>query len=402
MKRELIVLLISLLPLSTPTAAPQEKPRAEYVFQCLPEGNYESINHTDYLRLSKSPVYRTLVDLVLPANGEKNRPNPLPPSLREDVESETMATLSSPEISETAVDNERSKQRRKTGSSTPSVKIGDKLYKISDSGKSLLVYCYTDLDTLIKSALKKTEIEKTEHSVDGRSIYRFIYRAADGSEAEYYAYATVLQELLVAGELGLLKNMIDAGLGFDLSIMDSENYSDLVKMVPNLGPIWFFENAIYKYKYLNERLTEEGVDGDELDNLKSQIESSLQYTVSTWLLSDEIVFRTTRKYPSDTVAERGMDILERPLRARARAKRNSFDLIKRQETEHEQDGDMVISDLVYDKDLLKACIRPAEAAVKQLEKRLAVLVQGVGNETDIAALEKRIKAIKESIERIKD
>jgi hypothetical protein len=377
----LLVLLISL------TALCQEKPSAEGLLRWFPYGTYSMITHKDEARLAKASAYPAYVGIVRQPAPEWDYSGPLPPSLRNGVESYTNANLTKVKISKIPADEE-AKPERGFGGITLLADAGEYTYQLSGVGDTLWVFRYADLDTLIKNAFESGEIEQTEISVDNRPIYFYRTKDPAGKECVFYAYSTLEQELLLAPEIEQLRRMIDAGMSRDMNLLDNADYADLIDLAPELGQEWSFSTMVVFLKILVKQLEKDGVEEEYQNHMKAGIGRTTQYNVTSWEVGDRIVMREIMLFGDEEVAKGSMERLSAPPRQGMNL--DEFTLKTNQAVKYKVDGKILIGELIYDDDLLAAAVQAKKDRIAQMEKELEELKQQPDKENEAEQLERKI------------
>jgi len=260
-----LVLLLSAASILTPQTAD-----AEHVLHWFPLGTYMAIAHRNLYELENAESFARFEEYLAPAL--EHVVSYLPASLRQSVLSYTSALL-----------HKLKRIRSDEIAGLPEVE-GEVEWHTSDR---LRVYQYADLDPLIEQALAAGELSETEAVRDERPIYK---SAAVGDEERFY-YATITQELLVAGSLRNINLMIDSGLGLDLNITDDKYYVDLVEIVPDLGSNWVISFSFWTTLDRLERLRAEGRSSASLRPLEEKLRRDERFRVISWHFEDEVCCR---------------------------------------------------------------------------------------------------------------
>jgi len=283
--------LLTIAILSNNSLVAQERLSTDEIFAWFPMGYYEQITHSDEAELAQQetyPIYKEKFDGVY----RMFYFGDLPSSLQEGIESVTSATLLRLRVSKyaDAEDGRKTALPGRPGRMGFAAQVGDKTVRLEGAGDRLYVYRYADLDSLIKKALDAGEIEIAGTRIADRSVYRLRAKDYAGQENEYFAYATVTQELLVAGRAANLRAMVEAGLGHEMGLLNEPDNAELIEIVPELGQRWQVSGLRHQWKLLAEKMREAGADDARMADFEERhLEKGERYFIQAWELGETIL-----------------------------------------------------------------------------------------------------------------
>lgn len=221
-----------------------------------------------------------------------------------------------------------------------------------DIGETMRVWRFSDLDTILKSALKRGEIDAIGESMFDRPIYRFRTEVTD---SECFAFATITQEFLTATKLENLKLMIDAGYGQEMNFLDYEENAKLIDIIPMLGQYWTIAygplSARKQFEYMEKR----GFPEEKLDEIRDLMENGLLFSFDTLILSDQIVKKSIYMYKSDDLDKYGGAGVPKPKNYPLIPEpRRTYVMLNDKRKKCEADGNLEMVTVVYDEELLEA------------------------------------------------
>jgi hypothetical protein len=377
-------LLTALLLLSAlTTAAAQERPRADEILRWFPFGYYSEITHRDdsLLRTGEAwPLFKEFLDRPDPFSGE----SALPPSLKEGIESTTVAQLlrlNQHEIKAADLKDLGSTEKKSTEKKSEEgakeeprpalneLPEGTSLTFMANVGDKLCVCRYDILDTRIEEALKKGEIADTGKRLDGRPVYQF--RGEDDQEGYkgVYAYAAPEGELLTAGRLRNLALMVAAGTGREMNILDGEEYLDLIGMVPDLGQKWHAFCSRAMNKSMIEQMRKDGDDEERIAKLEESFAHLSSLHLETVDVGKQITERQIEVYPDEETAREMMNATMQTMAigqvpdAITQHQRN-LDAARMRE----QVDNLIITTVIYDRKLLESAKASNDALQKMIDQ----------------------------------
>jgi hypothetical protein len=254
-------------------------------FTWMPLGDYvyiSSVDQKNIKKMSGRDYYPLISDIAFDEGRE-----PLPESLRGDIERKLQCRLM------------KFKQNKE--------KIIEeypdwiKALTVRNTGAFLWVYSFSSLNPLVQECVQSGSFLTTGHTISGRPIYTF---KAAGREEMLFTYATPSQELLVSSEEEFIWRMFQAGMGFDLSILDGDDYLDLFEMVPDLGERWDCTVCIVQQREKLERMQESDAPQELIERNRELIDTGERYGIVSWYFGEGITMRKLTIYGSEKEAER--------------------------------------------------------------------------------------------------
>ena len=386
MKNAWIVCLALFLVISIGSvSSAQERPRADEILRWFPYGFYSHIEHRDDTLLQQGESWQLFKDYL-------DRPDPfaeenaLPPTLQEGIEARTMAQLlrlkqhelSAATLKEFALNEADAKKEDKAtvegkeedqGNEPLRIPEGTNMTIMSNVGDRLNVYRYDILDTRIEEALKKGEIADSGRRINERPIYRFRSRDESGDKG-IYAYATVEGELLIATRLRNLALMVAAGTGAEMNMLDSEDYLDLIGLVPELGQKWQAFCSRAMNRSMIEQMRKDGEEEEKIAGLEENFGRDASLHVETVDVGEQIVERRLEVYADEETAREMMNKgMQRRLTIgqipdEVEQHEHSLDAARKTE----QVDNMIVTTVVYDRKLLESAKASNDAMQKMIDQ----------------------------------
>ncbi|HUX08338.1 MAG TPA: hypothetical protein VMX35_13615 [Acidobacteriota bacterium] len=365
--------------------AGQERPRADNILRWFPYGYYSHIEHRDDTLMQQGEAWQLFKDFL-------DRPDPfsgaaaLPPSLKDGIEARTTAQLlrlkqrmlNSSDLEDLFTEedepeekNEEAGEEKEAGEKErpSSIPEGMTFTFMENVGDRLGVYRYELLDPQIEEALRASEIVDMGRRINERPIYRFSSRDESGDKGAF-AYATAGGELLTAGRLRNLALMVAAGTGQEMNILDSEDYLDLIVLVPELGQQWRAICHRAMQKSMLEEMERKGGDQDTIEQRRESLERGSRLSINTTDVGEQITERDIEVYLDEETAKATLDISIR----REIAIGNTPDEMKEHQQnvkaarKIEQVDNLVVTTIVYDRKLLESAKASNDALQKMIDQ----------------------------------
>lgn len=231
------LVLITLL-ISSDVVCSQEKPPLEELMRWFPEGSYSEVIHFDrdlFLRSCPKELLRNYAQAarqLFPAGK-----GILPDSMVDRFESVTTAVKGEARFKNNYIITAGGEIKQVNRKCAIVVEANDRYYGAWMATRSLRVYRFADLETLVKNAMKLGEINVFEERINKHPVY--VCRPG-GTDGELYAFATPTQEFLVAEDPDVLKAMVQAGMLGGSAIFSGTDLSGLIEVSSDLGYFWKF------------------------------------------------------------------------------------------------------------------------------------------------------------------
>ena len=254
----------------------------EELLRWFPEGSYQLLIHADKQMLTGSAdgqLYQQVVDELLSDLGMIEIP-----SLKGRYTTSTIAMVKTIYLKE--IQPEKKKKEKKTGI-------------VLDFGDEMYVYQYDALDDLIREALKKGEIARTNVRLFKRPVYS--YRSKEGGR-EHFLYATPAGKLLVAQDRLSVRAMAGAGMGRSLGMLDERDFAELNNVLPS-SPVWYLVTDQHNKKKSLDLAHEQGATEQDLANLQRRVDQAAKFIVGWLDMDDELVLHERVIFESSGIAE---------------------------------------------------------------------------------------------------
>jgi len=327
-----LAICLALFPVSS--APGQEKLTADEIFFWFPQGEFDSISHNespgDSLPLSYQR-YLAIIDLP----GYQGRISALPLSLDRESRSSTSVALYLTDQDETVTVGSRR---------IPTLTV-----------KYLRVYRFDELDSLVEQAVKSGEMDPTGKSAFGRPIYSYsadIQGMREIERKKYFAYATPTQELLVAEELSDIHKMTRAGYGLDPNILDHEDFSELLDLVPELGSLWHAIAYFKQFRDTLQSMRDKGATEEDIEKTAGKL-PGLRWKINAVLLEDEMIKKEIWICSTDDAAEMFFDTEINTIGESPGYTKNYL-YVRQKKTRKTLEDNRVVFTTVYDDELLDA------------------------------------------------
>ncbi|HUX08336.1 MAG TPA: hypothetical protein VMX35_13605 [Acidobacteriota bacterium] len=285
----------------------QERVTAGEVFNWFPEGSYRTLAHIDYSLIKNNENFGIFKELFGDLGVDESTDSiPLPESVADAVEKLTYAQLMKLRIRETVVE-----EGKKGGHShdsmlsqaTTNAEGKPVLRTTENTGGKLWVFTFEDTPGLVKQAVKDGWLSRAGMRINKLPVYKLVARGAEESQADYFAYATATNELLVAEEMEQLELMIKAGYGAGLSLLDDSDYQDLLPYVQDLGQTWRIRpNRVQIREQIDLWSRNPDMD-DKVRELEEKLNTDVQYEISTFELTDVLKAIQMKIFGDEELAE---------------------------------------------------------------------------------------------------
>ena len=283
--------------------ASQEKPPLEELLRWLPEGGYQEIEHFDREEFLGTCPRELLQDYILVGNKILPERKPLlPPTLAGHYTSSTVAQVAGLGIKTMEVRLPDGTTRIENRKCAIVVEIDGLKHGGWSPGRWLLIYRFDDLDALVSQAVERGEISPLEERIGKRPLLKF--RRSD-DDREYYGYASLSQEFLVADDLKDLRRMVRTGLAGTLPVFESMDLTDLIDIASEPAYIWTFRSSVPFYKRLLDYIREHDSGSASLDQLMDLVENDEQYVLDrySWTADGNRLQMTVTAFGGEEKAE---------------------------------------------------------------------------------------------------
>ena len=301
--------------------AAQDKEAAFDALYWLPDGTYGYLAFTQWAGMQKTAVFADYGDLL--SGSQFNnlfKDSPLPESAREGLEwicmarlmrlrladEEELAQMSQVRTIITMSDDGEMKTRKERPSREEVLAHGVR----NDEG-SLWVVGFDDAAGLVKAAVAEGWLSRTGEKFMGRPIYALSGKRGEERDTGY-AYATVSNELLLADDIEMLKEMVASGMGQGSSFVYSAEFNDLAPFIPDFGQSWRVSVMRAERKEKIDLWADLPELDERVEKLEKELNEGLQYEITSYEFSDAIVEKSICIFGSDEyAAESAKEIEER-------------------------------------------------------------------------------------------
>jgi len=258
----------------------QEKPGLEELLCWFPDAVYHRIEHFDkeaYLQNCPGEIYHDYVKtgIGLLPTGEDH----LPPSLVDQYYSQTSAAVGKLGFKDAGFVTEDGEWQTINRKCAYVIEANGRLYGIWVPHKWLRVYRFADLDTLVRQACERGEMEARSDGIDKRPIYDF---RPKGSETQHFGFATPNQEFLVAEDLNDLKRMIRTGKSNNLPLFQILDLIDLMDVSSDPGYLWSFKSSISVLNRVLEYLYQVDPKSPSIEKLEILIDTGPRHVINQY------------------------------------------------------------------------------------------------------------------------
>jgi hypothetical protein len=425
MKKSTLVLSAGFCLLVIVMASAQEVARAEDILKWFPQGTYHMIQHSDNDMLRQASAYDRYLELFGLATkeekeaakaekGEKEKGGrdipevsffigggvhtslartllpedlSLPPSLREDVVSSTVANATDlvdspndgPSVAAVTLESQNGNKPA----------VGVFIMRRS----SMEVHRFFDLESAIAKALEAGEIAATGRKLRGRPVYTFKTDKEGPGGSTYYAWGSDMGELLVSGDRKYLRKMIQAGYGELLRLLDHRDYIDLVNLVPELGAKWNATALKSTSRAIAQAADEGSIPEEQAERIIERSEASPLLKIDTLKIDNRILSVEYKVYEEDEHAEKGMQTGSPTFPGEQNtAAMDEYQRALNSRKSVERDGNIIMTTVELDRDLIEA-EKKANAQMQQYlmsgkimrtgdGKQMRIKIERISPETD--------------------
>lgn len=377
----IIALILSLIGCGTMVVSANEK--AERILQWLPAGTYQSITHRDVATLAKARSWTLFhqyfeKDSRLPGVSQSRSwvigriPEDytpwLPQAFHDQLQNSTTAEfLSLAETPEklSGVDKLTFKNSE-VGAPAVAIMVRGNL--------KLEVYEIVDLDELLAAAAKAGSFMDSGKSISGRPVYLFRELSDRRVETRRHVWNSGTGELLAAGSFEALREMVLAGEGERLGLLDDVDCADLIQLIPDLGPKWrvtFIAGVTRKTADVAEN---RNLSAEQVEKMRADAEKKPLMFIRSWEPDEVIHSRSIAVYLSSSSAEAAFREQPKDSFAPYRGKNLVFDSFREKlndRTKRTLEGNLIVTTMSYDKSLLEEELAASDALVAVLKKEQA-------------------------------
>ena len=299
-----LLIVISLFSLNL---SAQEVLKIDEILGCFPAGTYSQLEHYDSYNTSLCEIYPFYKKYV--SKQEKNElyRGPMPDLFRFKEKSfsrgryEVYKTMKRLHTGKGKPDfgvlyKELKAKHASTGSVnflTEKTKDGKTMLVTQFSVSEMLwVFRYDNLPLLLKQALSQGIMEKCNTKILEKPVYLLQGQNRMRSRAKYYAFATDMNELLLAQSLESLQKMINAQCGLEENILQHEQYQEVRDYSEFLHHHWTITFFSPQRDTLLKRLNRSMENEKDLKKTIKQFEKMSSATIHSTQLSDVITSRT--------------------------------------------------------------------------------------------------------------
>ena len=419
MKRVLTI-SIAILVLAVSFSWSQESESAERIFKWFPQGTYLNMSHRNIPALTQGKAYPLFEQYVgadfnsLIIGGDKDKKKKskkgvskrasnrialgihetgflfgintkLPKQFEEGLISSTHARLS---VFETITSMEELEEKQKSGNNNQHTMImmaeatsdenGEG--KIShthimvDNGAGMNVHRFQDLQSNIKAALKAGTIKRVGKRIKGRPVYTFTNQEKGNRSNDMYVWATEDNELLVCDDEKYLKEMIKAGYGDEMRLLDDEDYVDLIQIYPDLGGQWDLQASGKTRKQFEKEMDKSKLSSEEIAQRKERNEKTEILSINSWKVTDKLIRQKYNIFHTTEAAEAALNkdgnggLAGSFLDLQNIPESKEYQNMLKERTSKQVDGNVFSSTITYDERLFKAKDRANEALAAAIMK----------------------------------
>lgn len=389
-RKFIIAFLITLFAL-TVTSFAQERSRAEDILRYFPEGTYSDISHDEELSVPEAKawkLYKTYQDKMRILSPKAESYGELSSIFNKECLSHTKATLFvQRKLSETfkigdepveVTDVHRRIKKKypraqSTYVATPLEERKEQMTVVAivNDGDTFHVYRYEDLDSLIKEALKSGDIERTDELILERPIYTCEGKNTRwGHDQQFFLYATPFNELLAAGRLEHLKQMIAAGEGRMENMLADSRYIDLLDLIPNMPGRWSVRFGVDRFGWRVEQLEAQGLSEQKISKYKEDRKKLELYTASYMEIDDKILQHSVTVYEKEEHAIEAMNRKRPNVRRSPKTPKEflAWLAMRENKTSMKRDGKRIVKTLTQDEEYLEAQYS-YRASMKERQKK---------------------------------
>lgn len=242
----------------------------------------------------------------------------------------------------------------------------DYKYKIAIASNSARMWIvrYFDLESKIATCLKKGTISENDTSINGRKVY--ITKKSASMKNQYYLLPTVDQELLASQSLEVIEKMVAAQDGSEISLIEDDTYKLLSNYSQDLGHFWGVKGnlqraALRRYEEEKDEMKSEIIEACEI--IKSHKIDEDIFTVFSVEVTDEVREMQLRQFDSSEIARKNYEEMKTAnvIKSNIAKEFYAFDNSKRKAAKVTLDGNNIITNVLFDKKLVKKSIDSQKA-----------------------------------------
>ena len=356
------------------------------IIEYFPAGEYSCLTHVEYEAINKTAAAKTFYRVF----GSNSRPEIslfvfLPAELQKDIESFSWGEPMDIKVSVVT--------RQKKLIAGDSIEKKDPpgvsyCYMVAENrGAKELVYVrsgherfwvirYFDLDSLIKTAVKKGALVPTGKIINDRMVYS---SKSNKIRKEYFFYPTLEQHLLAAEKLSSIVKMIDVKDVNSQGLVEDDTFKMLSTYSQDLGQFWHLRGNLKRaadkhYEKEKEKLDPKILPAYEM--IHKQEESEEIYELTTVRVSDEVKEVRYQHFDDKELARSNF---EKQKAANKGYKMEKGDLLYEYylySDAHQKakrltlDGENVVTTVLFDKSLVKKSIKAGKAYREFVRERI--------------------------------
>lgn len=313
MKTERMVLVSAVLLCASLLAVAQEKPPVSEVLRWFPDGTYYEFGHYHQAALLKTEAYAGFKVLFDEAGDDIfGTAPPLPEKLNEAVayisfaRSASIGLLDESKALQAKIRDIRKSNEKLTNEERKHVgKLSEKFAQLQETNR-LWVYNVPGVEELVQAVVKTGEMVKTGKRLFKRPIYTLHSgdkRTGSKTQAEYYAYSTGTNELLVTRNIEALKEMTKSGMGQQGSLVDNQEYVACFDYLVDRGQTWKVEPVRLRKKLEIEKMRKDGATDEKILAAQDKLEKEVVYDMVNITVSDEVKMQSLKLYPNEDIAK---------------------------------------------------------------------------------------------------
>lgn len=349
--------VVLLLIYFTTAFAQEDVLTAEEILNWFPLDTYESIYHeeTAALRAGKSyGVYK-----VFGSNSFVARQLPLPDSIKEQLESFTGAQLV--RLYVYVQDPDMGKQKQGSNKMM-SVDVGGKAYAVESVGEHIWVARLFDPIGVIKKALETGDLAETENSVHREPVYSYRYKDMYKKEETVFFCLMPTGELLIAGDVSLVRRMAAAGLGEEMNITGDPDLKSFEEILPYAGQSAYWSSFVPHRKAVLQKAEKDGADTEAVEKARANMRRFPVY-VFAYDVTGTMIGRRISCYVDEKTAEQVSRPDHRP-RTNDPYTNAMFDVQRKT-----REGSLIIYTIVYEEETVEKLKAARDESRKLNEQR---------------------------------
>ena len=171
--------------------------------------------------------------------------------------------------------------------------------RAANDGGMLWVFTFEDIVEFIKTAVKDGWLNRAGMRINEQPVYKVVAREAEESQADYFAWAAPTGELLFAKTLEQLQEMISAGLGLSLGLLDDNDYMDLFPYITDLGQSWSIEPMRVRVRMQIDLWSQYPDLDPQVRELEENMETGRLYEIESYEFRDDSIAVSSIKIYGD-------------------------------------------------------------------------------------------------------